>query len=207
MTTLPVNKLSLDEVLTDGAEHGAIPTLPQRTAAESAPRIEYRTLAQRLDGDHALSADDALNRALNDDDAPGWSRWDVFQIGDGRPIERVCIASDAFQIWRTVVLFRVSDDGEDAPQPVKAAAEATVTSGASLLFERVVPLDTTKPITIVITPATEDAPKPDDTQIVVPITEPVLAETQPHMATMTRERLRAEDFAFLTATEINRIEQ
>lgn len=204
----PVSPLSPNEVLTDERALDDRPTLSQRSEA---PRVEYKTLVQQLCGEgNVPKADADLNALLNAAPEAGWMQWEVFQIGDGHPVVvwRATPDKTGIEIWRTVVLFRMSDAPEgDAPKENQQTAETSINLTSPLgepaptQFFRV---DPTHPITFVVAPVGADEAQAVPAPTPVPVVLPAEAGST---ASTLRERLTASDFAFLTAPDKTLIEQ
>lgn len=177
-TVPPVNPRLPDNELLNASEPQSASPTPARSAA---PRVEYKTLVQAIyPAEAAAAADAELNDWLNRDDAA--EPWEVFQIGDGRVIERLGTAQMRLEVWRTVVLFRVPAEDKPARSFTEVIAEMKDMPGVA---------------GVVIEPV----PMPDDTQEITPVVTPVVTPTvpQPALAQDTRPTLRDRDFAFLTA--------
>lgn len=167
----------MDELSTVAAEVLASKATPANEAG-SAPRIEYKRLVQRVDGEHAAAADAELNRWLNlPDDGAGV--WDIFQIGDAHPaLVRAYRDYTEVQLWQVTVLFRLPAEDKPARSFTDVIAELKDMPGVA---------------GVVIEPV----PMPDDTQEITPVVTPTVP--QPALAQDTRPTLRDRDFAFLTA--------
>lgn len=174
--------------------------IDERPTPTPTARIEYKRLVQRVDGDFTTAADAELNRWLNQPAEDGWGVWDIWQIGDAHPALTRALPDGRVEVtmWQMTVLFRMASDEEAPPQPVKAAVAVEQSLGEPVLTQTF-QMTPGKPIAIVFTPVA-----PDDTQIIIPVTEPALTEAT---RVNPRERLRAEDFALLTAPDKSPLKQ